>query len=564
MKAGPAPRSTPILAASAALLALALAFGIGRYGDPRELLIHGFYFYLWAVVAYLAWALRDDLRESRRGPADAPRRLALPAAIAISLTAATFICVQPAFRILSDDTDMADTAWSLYRDRAFLTPAAAIPRFGVLHVLTSGLPVRPGLFPFLVSLLHTVLGYDAGHCFLLNFLVSILILVAVVEWGRAVRGTAFGVIAAVLLASFPLYSLCVAAAGFDALNCLFLLLVARQIHRFLAKPSPFRLEVLMLLCVLGSQCRYETVLVVIPAALAACLRARELAGREFPKRFWSLPFLFLPAIWQRWAQGTAGLPLPGERRALFGAGYILPNMKGTLAFFLDPGRHHYPNSPLFFAAAVAGAAMAILRRGEGSRPRREAAVLIALMLALAAATQLAFIYGDPTFNLSTHYCLIYLGFAALCAAYPVYLLFRTRPGRILVPALLLADLAFHLRVAAANEFGRTYQPLIAYAKNISALKPFDPKETLLVADIPQEFLAYRYGAVDFDYANSRRAALMEGLARRQYANILVLRRVSTDGAIHGGSLAADFKQETIDEYPVGSKQFIFRLSRVLP
>ncbi len=78
---------------------------------------------------------------------------------------------------------------------------------------------RPTLFPFLVSLVHSALGYSYRNVFLFNLLVLPVFLVVSYRLAKSLGGETFGVVASLLAAAHPVTLLSVRSGGFDFLRC---------------------------------------------------------------------------------------------------------------------------------------------------------------------------------------------------------------------------------------------------------------------------------------------------------------------------------------------------------
>src|SRR5262249_13002962 len=145
---------------------------------------------------------------------------------ALVVTALSFCIVPPAYRVLADETNLISTSLSLSLDRSLNNIIAMMHvTDDRLQIVQQSIATRPALFPFLVAHLHLLFGYHACFGFVVNFFVGVTTLVVIVFIGRELFGLTYGVLAAALLAAFPLYTLVVTSAGFDALNaCLFLTL----------------------------------------------------------------------------------------------------------------------------------------------------------------------------------------------------------------------------------------------------------------------------------------------------------------------------------------------------
>ena len=96
--------------------------------------------------------------------------------------------------------------------------------------------------------------------FVVQFAVTVACLAAVTAFFRRHLGTEGGIVAALCLASFPLFDLCMTSAGFDGLNFACLAGVMMATARFAATPTGWNLELIAHAILFAAGCRYESVI----------------------------------------------------------------------------------------------------------------------------------------------------------------------------------------------------------------------------------------------------------------------------------------------------------------
>ena len=86
------------------------------------------------------------------------------------LTSVVFVSVPKYFRVLSDETNLLSVAKSMtfYKHVENITEGRWYYEM-FWPTPTTGLEKRPFLFPFVVSLAHTLLGYHVENVFILNY-----------------------------------------------------------------------------------------------------------------------------------------------------------------------------------------------------------------------------------------------------------------------------------------------------------------------------------------------------------------------------------------------------------
>lgn len=506
-----------------------------------------------------------DKRQGESGKSKVWRDWFWAVGTGLALTSLCYLSVEPAFRVLSDETNQLDASLSLYLDRTLKLITQGQYYYSGFHTILTEPTHRGGLFPFCICLCHSLFGYSGNHGFLVNFFASTLTLAAVVRFGQKVLGLACGVIAAVLLASFPLYALVATSSAFEMMNLLLITLVFFQLHRFLEKPDGPELEGLLLLAVLASQCRYETTLLFLPVAAAWYWKRKALVSARLSWRLAVIPLLFLPVIWQRVAMGSNGLgTIPGDA-AFFSVAYLWRNVLHALEVFVNPAWRDYPTSPLVFALFLAGGALLVkdwLSEKSSARVHPGFVGLVAMGLVGIAGAQLLYSWGDFRHPAAIRFASVYLPAMCLVAAYPLYRLWE-KPGMAAPLSVLLVGLLAHgLATASKNDHGNTLTLFREYKRNLEFLKPYPKDGMLIIADRPGMYVAHEYGAVNSSYANKNADKVLESLKRHLYTEVLVIQHVLYKTRQAAPALNPKFVLTPVFEYQNGGEDFV-RISRVV-
>ena len=116
---------------------------------------------------------------------------------------------------------------------------------------------RPAFFPYLLSIIHTLLGYRPENIFLLNLIFGILSLFFIYYLIQLIWGKLWGISGLILLASYPLFILYTNSGGFEVFNLFCSLVFFLCCYRFIEKPDVIRAELLILFIPIIGQSRYE-------------------------------------------------------------------------------------------------------------------------------------------------------------------------------------------------------------------------------------------------------------------------------------------------------------------
>ncbi len=161
------------------LLCGALAVVVGFWAIPAHTAINlvsqtGYWLERVAVVLFLRalWlTFRGDLRAMEW------RRLDLASVAVVTLAGIVLLVHETfGFKIIMDELMLLGTSMSMHFDRLVLTPTRGNDVQGAFVILDGMMDKRPLFFPFLLSLLHDLTGYRPANAFILNGLLTFILL----------------------------------------------------------------------------------------------------------------------------------------------------------------------------------------------------------------------------------------------------------------------------------------------------------------------------------------------------------------------------------------------------
>src|SRR5690606_24632616 len=118
-------------------------------------------------------------------------------------------------------------------------------------------------FPLLLSFCHDLAGYRPENVFVLNGLLSFLLLYCTGRIARRLgQSELAGILAVVLLGGLPLLALNATGGGFEVLNLLMIVTTLGLGWRYVEHPSSRTLSAFVLSGVLLAQTRYESALFI--------------------------------------------------------------------------------------------------------------------------------------------------------------------------------------------------------------------------------------------------------------------------------------------------------------
>ena len=109
---------------------------------------------------------------------------------------------------------------SMHFSRTVLTPFRGSDIQGAYVIIEGMMDKRQLFFPFLVSILHDLIGYRPSNAFVLNGILVFVFLPLVNAAGRRLAGRMAGWLGVVLFAGLPLLAQNATGGGFELLNIL--------------------------------------------------------------------------------------------------------------------------------------------------------------------------------------------------------------------------------------------------------------------------------------------------------------------------------------------------------
>jgi hypothetical protein len=360
--------------------------------------------------------------------------------VAIAMSAAVFLHLHEnhEFKIVADEVVMQLTAKQMHFAREVAVVVRGYEYAGNFEPLVTYVDKRPLLFPFLLATLHDFTGFRITNVYLVNGLLSGLMMVLLLLIGRKTGGWGAGLAAVLLMATVPLVAQNACGSGFEILNMVMILSTIWLGMRAGERPTDDdRLGAFVLSGVLLAQVRYESALFVVPvAAVVVYLWWRQRTIR-LPWPLLLAPLLLIPcplllnvfklsaSAWQ--LGDIAGADKP------FGLRYFYDNVGHALNFFLSVGGAQ-PNSIIVGVLGSLGVGFFVLVLFRNYRSiaskQPEIAVLCILLvgLLLHAFMMLCYFWGRwddlvvQRLSLPTHLLLV----LALVYIWPQLIAYRRR------------------------------------------------------------------------------------------------------------------------------------------
>ena len=562
----------------------AMAVFLGFFGLDKARMEQYYNAYTWYFLAFSLFLWLQLCFSLLPAPGEIRQRLGRhlwPVLLAAGLSIAAIFASPPDFRILADETNLLSMAMAMYDDQACTNPTQLVSYYhGMRRVISQVTDMRPGLFPFAVSALHSLTGYRPENAFAVNAIAGFACLCLVYYLIQLFWGRFWGAVAMLLLGAFPVFVLYMTSAGFEVFNLAFVLMFLLLLNRFIRDATVGNAEALLLLLPLLAQTRYESVLALFCAVPVILMR---LPGREYSRfslRLVILPLLFLPVAWLRLVTFSQQAFQVSSIDQAFGLDLFVKNIRRALPFFSGSERA-YGMVPMIFFLAVAGFVWVFFdwqaRHREASKEQQAASAYRADSLFLLAGAWLfilhavarfAYYWGDMTLQYTSRLGIVFLPALVFLA---VYLLRRltvmfnwNRAWAAIMAVLVLLhgwpaagqnlavrDILFYREFKTVREFLERNFP--------------DRKDYIVVTEQSNAMTPLRYNTFTIGHLNASADQVKQDLKNRTWRYLIVVQKIETDTGrcVDNSEVNSDFALETLYESQLSINRKL-RISKHMP
>jgi len=333
-----------VLLGLAGILGLVLGFFALTSDQSMQVMIYGGYWAMLLITGLFFWSLYKLGRADWTGWdmwRNAPR---WPAAMIAACGGVLLVHEAYGFKILMDEVLLLGTSMSMHFEKVALVPMRGHDIQGAFQVLGGQLDKRPLFQPFLVSVLHDLTGYRPENVFVLNTILTFLLLALAYRTGCRIAGRGAGVAAVLLLTSLPLLAQNAKGGGFEVLNLVMILATLLLGIRYATRKDRDSLDALFLSAVLLALTRYESVLFVLPVAALILWVWWTKSRPDFSMIFAFGPLMLVPyalhnKVFSARVSSWEMASQPGFERP-FSVSYIPDNLSHALNFFFSTTGEH--------------------------------------------------------------------------------------------------------------------------------------------------------------------------------------------------------------------------------
>jgi Flp pilus assembly protein protease CpaA len=466
----------------------------------------------------------------------------------------------PGFKIVMDEVMLAGTSMSMHFSRTVLTPIRGSDIQGAYVIVEGMMDKRQLFFPFLVSILHDLIGYRPSNAFVLNGILIFIFMALVNQAGRRLAGRMAGWLGVALFAGLPLLAQNATGGGFELLNILMILATLLLAARYIERRDDASMAALCFSAMLLTQVRYESAIFLLPVVIVIVWVWYREGRAILPPVLMALPPLMIhcalhnrifdirSSAWQM--QSKPGFTKP------FSAAYIPSNVAHALGFFFGKPTDQ-PNSYVLSAFGCVALLFFILLavkkiRSLAAEPPVSAALIIfSIGFAVQLGLMMCYFWGQfddaiiRRLSLPTHLWMV-LAVMAVLTQFP-------KPAfvRALLGIAVLGLLAQGVPSMSAHAYNQEYLAGLETEWRRQFILDQPLNDYLAIDNDSILWVAHRVTATTVQAARERKADLSFFMRTHTFSNIYVFQRYLVDAETgkmtirDGDDLGPDYVLETV-------------------
>ena len=547
-----------------ALLAVVLGFVAVPADRALNGVIYGGYWAMLLLTVLAGWSwlrlFRGETAGLLAGLRSAPR---WPALLVAGCGSLLLVHETYGFKILMDEVMLLGTSMSMHLDKTAVVPMRGHDIQGAFQLMAGQLDKRPLLQPFLVSVLHGVTGYRPENVFVLNTVLTYVLLGLVYLLGTRLAGRAAGAVAVLLLTSLPLLAQNATGGGFELLNLVLISTTLLLGMRYLARRDGPSQDAFGFSAILLANTRYESAIYLLPVGLTILWVWWQ---ERRPSVTWFLlvmPLLLLLAAWQNkvFSVRASAWELGGQPgyEQVFSPAYIADNLGHALNFLFSTTGEHSNSLVLSGLGCLALPFFALwcfkrLARLRETPPAPAALALFGLGFAAHTLLLLCYFWGkfdDPVIRrLSLP---LHLTFVLAIVAVAAELGRGDRPWRVLAALTGIGFFAWSLPAMARHDYSLDYYVgrEMEWRREFIAAHP--EKDYLFIDNNSIIWITHLVSATPVQQTVDNKGNLVFSFRNRIFSAFYVFQRLEVDPATGATTvqkedrLGSDYRLETVWE-----------------
>ncbi len=281
----------------------------------QNLFAKGSYYFLIVMLLTWVYSLQAWYQANPKSMSKEVKMGALFFALILAII--VWMGVEKSFKVLSDEANLISVSQSLSFSKTAYNHTMGRWYYDNFWPITFEIDKRPLLYPFLVSIFHSVLGYSINNAFLCNTVVLFLLLFLVFNLVYPIAGFLGGLAAMLFVIAQPIICITAVSGGFDLLACLLQIWIMFLVLELCRKENTWLRPLIWSSLILLCHTRYEKI-IAIPIVFAWLVIFKKLTFKDLKEHryFYAFSFLFfLPRIWQLMVpqnyENPKGVPVVG-------------------------------------------------------------------------------------------------------------------------------------------------------------------------------------------------------------------------------------------------------------
>ena len=441
------------------------------------------------------------------------------------------------FKVVMDELMLIGTSMSMHFNRTVLTPIRGGDVQGAFVIFDGVMDKRQLFFPFLVSILHDLVGYRPENAFVLNGILIFIFLGLVNALGRKLAGRTGGWLGVALFAGFPLLGQNATGGGFELLNIVMILATMLLGARYISLADGKAFTAFCYSAMLLVQVRYESAIFLAPVAfiiLFVWIRDRKAAMT------WEV--IILPLLLIHCALHTRIFDLqvsswqleskPGFTKP-FSLSYVPENLVHAVGFLFGKPTDQ-PNSYVLSGLGCVGVLFFLLLASKRIRAlgRESPASIVSIFFTVGFAAQFALMmcyfwgqFDDPIIrrlSLPTDLWMV-VAILAVLQEFPKPAFVKT-----LIAVACLGILAQGVPSMAAHAHNQLYLAGLETQWRREFVQEQPRKDYLVIDNSSIFWIAHQVTATTVEAAIKRRVDLAFFMKTHTFSNIFVFQRYEID------------------------------------
>jgi hypothetical protein len=481
------------------------------------------------------------------------------------ITFLTYISIESGYKVLADEANIMAVAKSFYFDKTGFNDTMGRWYFDSFYPILREFPKRPYLYAYLVSNLHSLLGYSLSNGILLNcffmgcilFFIYLLILFS--------SNYKYAIVAVIATSSNPIIATCANSCGLDLCFIFFLLSTIFLAYLILIyKDNNLLLQTFLLTCTLLANTRYEAIVYAL-AIFIFLLIIKKININNILNNMHVLlciPLLLLPVFGQIYL--SQGKFENGEKNLLSWDNFTI-HSKDMFTRLFEMNLEHPFSQALILAGFISYPLCYALVRKKSKLFANKNSRCLFYIFSICLFIQLSLILSHH-FGFYTHPTQARLFLFTIISMSTLVVLMLGTYAKQNVNFWILISLACYIyyRPTAGRLVFTNKLISIRETRFIdNTLNKYYNKNILIITKTPGRFTIRNFGAVNFDYFNKNHKYLLNDLNRRLYQKIVLIQDIhyATNKADPSQTITA-MKTTTKEELQIDATKFI-RISELI-